>query len=159
VITGRLAPLHDLLDDELSVEVDDDAGHHPREDADDQRAGELAHAHPAAGELDQRDHRERQLQAEDHLAQHEQAGRASSPVRAMTITAGTIASERVISRRSHGRMRKCRKPSIVICPASVPVMRAALPGADQRDREGGRRQLRAEQPFEQLVRLADLRRR
>ena len=38
------------------------------------------------------------------------------------MTAGMIASDRVISRRSHGRMRKCRKPSIVICPASVPVI-------------------------------------
>ena len=32
-----------------------------------------------------------------------------------------IASERVIRRRSHGRMRKLRKPSITICPAMVPV--------------------------------------
>ena len=32
-----------------------------------------------------------------------------------------IAMSRVISRRSHGRSRMFRKPSITICPASVPV--------------------------------------
>ena len=39
----------------------------------------------------------------------------------MIATAGTIAIMRVIRRRSHGRMRKLRKPSITIWPASVPV--------------------------------------
>ena len=37
------------------------------------------------------------------------------------MTAGTIAISRVIRRRSHGRRRILRKPSITICPASVPV--------------------------------------
>ena len=37
------------------------------------------------------------------------------------IAAGMIATMRVISRRSQGRMRKFRKPSITICPAIVPV--------------------------------------
>ena len=37
------------------------------------------------------------------------------------MSAGTIAMPRVISRRSHGRSRMLRKPSITICPASVPV--------------------------------------
>ena len=32
-----------------------------------------------------------------------------------------MATRRVARRRSHGRMRKRKKPSIVICPASVPV--------------------------------------
>ena len=32
-----------------------------------------------------------------------------------------IAMTRVINRRSHGRSRMFRNPSITICPASVPV--------------------------------------
>ena len=44
-----------------------------------------------------------------------------SPYIAVTITAGTMAMPRVMSRRSHGRNRRFRKPSITICPASVPV--------------------------------------
>ncbi len=38
-----------------------------------------------------------------------------------TIAAGTTASPRVISRRTHGRIRRWRNPSMTICPASVPV--------------------------------------
>src|SRR6266446_7804228 len=44
-----------------------------------------------------------------------------APNRAATITAGIIAMRRVIKRRSHGRKRMLRKPSITIWPASVPV--------------------------------------
>ena len=51
----------------------------------------------------------------------------SSPLIAMTMTAGTIAISRVISRRSHGRSRMFRKPSITIWPASVPVSVAFCP--------------------------------
>ena len=40
----------------------------------------------------------------------------------MTATAGMIASPRLIMRRSQGWMRMWRKPSITICPASVPVI-------------------------------------
>ena len=40
----------------------------------------------------------------------------------MMKTAGTMASERVMSRRTHGRIRQCMKPSITTCPASVPVI-------------------------------------
>ncbi len=39
----------------------------------------------------------------------------------MVRAAGIIARERVIRRRSQGRIRKLRKPSITIWPASVPV--------------------------------------
>ena len=39
----------------------------------------------------------------------------------MTQTAGTMASARVINRRSHGRSRMLMNPSMTICPASVPV--------------------------------------
>ncbi len=39
----------------------------------------------------------------------------------MVSAAGIMASVRVIRRRSQGRMRKLRKPSITIWPASVPV--------------------------------------
>ncbi|VUM33070.1 hypothetical protein PGKDCPLP_04621 [Stenotrophomonas maltophilia] len=44
-----------------------------------------------------------------------------SPNSMITTTTGMIASARVISRRSHGGRRRCRKPSITICPASVAV--------------------------------------
>ena len=47
--------------------------------------------------------------------------RRVSPYIAVTITAGTMAMSRVMSRRSQGGRRMLRKPSITICPASVPV--------------------------------------
>ncbi|MCY1171866.1 hypothetical protein D9M73_119910 [compost metagenome] len=51
------------------------------------------------------------------------------PVAEITISAGMIASERVTRRRSHGRTRMRRNPSITICPASVPVMVLDCPDA------------------------------
>ncbi|MNU09113.1 hypothetical protein D3C72_2555030 [compost metagenome] len=47
----------------------------------------------------------------------------------MTITTGTMAMPRVISRRAHGAMRRRRKPSITICPASVAVTVELMPEA------------------------------
>jgi len=44
-----------------------------------------------------------------------------SPNSRITTTTGMIASARVIRRRSHGGKRKCRNPSITICPARVAV--------------------------------------
>src|SRR6185369_12385999 len=52
-----------------------------------------------------------------------------SPETAVTITAGMIAMARVMSRRSHGRSRILRKPSITTCPASVPVSVEFCPDA------------------------------
>ncbi len=52
---------------------------------------------------------------------------ASAPRRAMNSAAGTMARLRLMSRRSHGRMRMRRNPSMTICPASVPVMVLACP--------------------------------
>ena len=46
---------------------------------------------------------------------------------ATVMSAGTIAISRVIRRRSHGRSRMLRNPSITICPASVPVSVAFCP--------------------------------
>ena len=45
-----------------------------------------------------------------------------SPRTRMNATAGMIASPRLSMRRSHGRTRRWRKPSITIWPASVPVI-------------------------------------
>ena len=45
------------------------------------------------------------------------------------MTAGTMAMSRVMSRRSHGRRRMLRKPSITIWPASVPVSVEFCPDA------------------------------
>src|SRR5436189_159421 len=47
---------------------------------------------------------------------------AFSPAQIVTMTAGTMAIIRVTMRRSHGAMRKLRKPSITIWPESVAVM-------------------------------------
>ena len=44
--------------------------------------------------------------------------------------AGTMASERVIKRRTQGRKRMCTKPSITTCPASVPVSVELCPEAN-----------------------------
>ena len=43
------------------------------------------------------------------------------------MTAGTIATRRVMRRRSQGRSRMLTKPSITICPARVPVSVAFCP--------------------------------
>ncbi len=40
----------------------------------------------------------------------------------MIRIAGKIASVRVMSRRTHGRIRQCMNPSITTCPAIVPVI-------------------------------------
>src|SRR6202023_1600280 len=45
-----------------------------------------------------------------------------SPRSPITSTAGRMASERVIKRRSHGFRRQCMKPSMTTWPASVPVI-------------------------------------
>lgn len=44
-----------------------------------------------------------------------------SPETSVTINAGIIAIKRVISRLNHGFNLICKKPSMTICPASVPV--------------------------------------
>ena len=55
-----------------------------------------------------------------------------SPRMPMISTAGMMASVRVMSRRSHGWIRQCMKPSITTCPASVPVMVLLWPLASKR---------------------------
>ena len=76
-----------------------------------------------------------------------------SPMIAITAAAGMMARLRLMSRRSHGRIRTRRKPSITICPASVPVMVLAWP-AHKSDGEQDGGQAVAEQRREELVRLA-----
>ena len=81
----------------------------------------------------------------------------ASPAAPTTSAAGTIASSRVTSRRAHTGRRRSRKPSITICPASVPVTRRILPRRQQRDREHRARRADAEHRREQAIRVADLR--
>src|SRR5579864_1074894 len=50
-----------------------------------------------------------------------------SPYAYTTAMAGMIATRRVISRRSHGRIRRLMNPSMTIWPASVPVSVAFCP--------------------------------
>jgi manganese transport protein len=52
-----------------------------------------------------------------------------SPYSMVTATTGTIARPRVISRRRIGRSRSRKKPSMTICPASVPVTVELTPEA------------------------------
>ena len=75
----------------------------------------------------------------------------------MVSAAGTTARPRVIRRRSQGRMRKLRKPSITICPAMVPVSVEDCPEAQQRHGEQHARRAGAQQRRQQQVRLLDLR--
>ena len=51
------------------------------------------------------------------------------PYQAVAITAGTMAISRVSSARKAGDSRICRKPSITICPAKVPVTEELRPEA------------------------------
>ncbi len=58
--------------------------------------------------------------------------RALAPVlpnQAVATTAGTMAMQRVSRARSAGDRRICKKPSITICPASVPVTEELSPEA------------------------------
>ena len=67
-----------------------------------------------------------------------------------------IAISRVISRRSHGRSRMLRNPSITICPASVPVSVAFCPEKSSATREQRAGQRRAEQRRQQQVGVGDV---
>ena len=73
------------------------------------------------------------------------------------MIAGTIATSRVIRRRSHGRRRMLTKPSITICPASVPVSVAFCPEQSSAIANSTPGRARAKQRRQQLVRVADVR--
>ena len=64
---------------------------------------------------------------------------------------------RVISRRSHGRSRMLRNPSMTICPASVPVSVAFCPENSSATAKSVARQVRAEQRRQQQIRVGDVR--
>ena len=64
---------------------------------------------------------------------------------------------RVIRRRSHGRSRMLRNPSITIWPASVPVSVEFCPEAKQRQGEESARAGHAQHRREQLVGVLNLR--
>ena len=79
-----------------------------------------------------------------------------APYRMATIAAGTIAIPRVIRRRSHGRSRMWRNPSITIWPASVPVSVEFCPDASRASAKTTLAPRRAEQRRQQLVGILDL---
>ena len=68
-----------------------------------------------------------------------------------------MASERVIRRRSQGRMRKLRKPSITIWPAMVPVSVEDWPEQSSATAKMTPARLGPEQRRQQHVRLLDFR--
>ena len=87
---------------------------------------------PVAGEQDEGDHREGQLQAQDDLAQDQQGAGAALAVDGRSpATAGMMARSRVMSRRSQAGSRRSRNPSMTIWPARVPVMVLFWPDASR----------------------------
>ncbi len=72
------------------------------------------------------------------------------------MSAGMIAISRVISRRSHGRSRMLRKPSITIWPASVPVSVAFWPENSSASANSVLASVRAEQRRQQQVGVGDV---
>src|SRR5215468_1613172 len=119
------------IEQELDVEHHDRGGDDPRQDhprtADPEGADLLAIGH----EQNQRDDRERKLHRQDHLAEDQELAGAARAQSAVMITTGTMAMARVISRRIQGGSRMWRKPSITICPASVPVIVELKPAASK----------------------------
>ncbi len=75
----------------------------------------------------------------------------------MVMAAGMTPSMRVIRRRSHGRMRKFRKPSITIWPAMVPVRVEDWPEQSRATANSDAGDRGAEQRREQQVRLLESR--
>src|ERR1700674_1710842 len=60
--------------EEFAVEEEDGSSNDPGDDGSEARVGEFPHSGSAAGELDEGDHREGQLKAENDLAENEQRG-------------------------------------------------------------------------------------
>ena len=73
------------------------------------------------------------------------------------MSAGMMAMSRVIRRRSHGRSRMLRKPSMTIWPASVPVSVAFWPENSSATANSVLASVRAEQRRQQLIRVGDVR--
>ena len=73
----------------------------------------------------------------------------------MVSAAGMMASERVIRRRSQGRMRKLRKPSITIWPARVPVSVEDCPEQSSATAKMHAGEAGAQQRGQQSMRLLD----
>ena len=72
-------------------------------------------------EAHEREYGERELQAENDLTEDQQLRRAGLAIENGDHHRRHNGERRVMSRRSHGRIRMLRNPSITICPASVPV--------------------------------------
>ena len=79
-----------------------------------------------------------------------------SPAIRIVSAAGTIATARVSRRRTCGRSRTLRNPSITIWPARVPVMVEDWPAAIRAIAKADGRDRGAEDRLEQLVRVLDL---
>ena len=106
----QLDPLADLVQDQLAVERHDDRGRRPGQDLPPPGRGELA---PCSRRFDVKwisgITANESCKAQDHLAQDQAAaGSTCSPASEMTTTAGIRAISRVISRRSHGAIRRWR---------------------------------------------------
>ena len=87
------------------------------------RCWRTAHDVGAAVKIRRRDHRQRQREAQDHLADHQRIRRIGAE--ATTTKAGSM----VIRRRSQIGMRKPTKPCMIICPAMVPTAELDMPEA------------------------------
>ena len=108
-----------------------------------------------AGEHHQWKDGEAQLDAQDDLAEYQQLGGAAlSPV-CGDDDGRNDRDERVIRRRSQGLRRILRKPSMTICPASVPVSVEFCPDASRASaNSAGRRH--TEQRRKEFIGVLDL---
>ena len=147
---------HHLIPDQLGVEGDDDERNQGCEGRQPFGGRERAHLGAVGGELHQRHHGERQLQAEDHLRQDQQ------------LAGLLLAVEDGYSRRrDDGDGARHQPPQ----PRRQPDIEKALhdslagerrgdrriePAAQKRDAEQGRRHGRAQQWMQQCLRLAQL---
>ena len=77
VFTSSASSTERHVEQQFGIQADDHGRGHPCQDNHPARADERPHLFTVAGEPHQRDHRERQLQAEDHLAQDQQLRRAA----------------------------------------------------------------------------------
>src|SRR5438105_9231328 len=142
---------------EINVERRDDDHHGPRERLDPPLAGERAHESGIAREPHQREDREGQLQAENHLAEHDER------------TSASVAIEHDHDNRGDDRQQARNQPSQPWAQANVEKafhhdlsgQRAGqcgvLAGAEQRDGEERARRGGAEQRRQQLIGVLNLR--
>ncbi len=98
----------ELFDHQFGVEPDQQRRTGPGQEFDDGPDGKIAHRFLIADKMDQGNDGKTQLYAKDDWLNTSRASTSDSPKSRITITAGMIASSRVISRRTQGLIRSWR---------------------------------------------------